>query len=147
MTTTLSIICRVLIICVFTFLASHNLLAQQKGEFIEASIGLGLSAPYEFDESSGESGNSGFYLQGEYVLGLRKWLAIRPYAGFIFTSPSKEEVRYEATSRAFLLGGKARLIAPIPYVAPYFELGIGLSAGAFTTTTPTRTIEKNGVLI
>ncbi len=120
----------------------------RKGEFINASIGFGLAAPYEDIDIYG----SGFYAQAEYVLGMTKWFGLRPYAGLILTSPDKTNTKeeyseYKVTSNAFLLGGKARLAAPIPWVAPYLELGVGISAGSFTTFTPNTDIKKNGVLM
>ena len=119
-----------------------------KGEFINASIGLGLSAPYDNSDNSG----SGFYAQGEYVFGLSKWFGLRPYAGFVLTSPLNTEDKqpnqpeYKVTSKAFMIGGKARILAPIPYVAPYFEVGLGMSVGTFQTYTEETNIKKSGVL-
>ncbi len=119
-----------------------------KGKFINASIGYGVSAPNEDIEIYG----SGFYAQGEYVIGLAKWFGIRPYAGLILTSPNKNTTHqdlseYETTSKAFLLGSKARICAPIPWVAPYFEIGIGASIGSFVTYTPYVDKKKNGLLM
>lgn len=116
-----------------------------KGRSFKASIGLGLSAPYDDVDLTG----SGFYAQGEYVFGISKWFGIRPYAGVIFTHADKNEnlPGYKVTSDAFLFGGKARILAPIPYVAPYFELGVGGSIGSFETYTPFTDIKKNGFLM
>lgn len=50
------------------------------------------------------------------------------------------------TSNAFLFGGKTRIKAPIPWVAPYFEIGIGASIGTFETVTPFTNINKTGLL-
>lgn len=57
---------------------------QVKAQFIneksiDASIGLVLSAPCD-DVYVAESG---FCLQGEYVLTITKWIDIRPYAGLL----------------------------------------------------------------
>ena len=38
------------------------------------------------------------------------------------------------------------MTAPIPYVAPYLEIGIGASIGSFITFTPTTDIEKKGII-
>jgi hypothetical protein len=119
----------------------------RKGEFINASIGLGLSSP---DDESDVFGN-GFYAQGEYVLNLNTWFGLRPYAGFILTSSEQtddpqNQSAYEVTSNAFLLGGKVRVTAPFPWVAPYFEIGIGASMGSFKTFTPFTNLEENGIL-
>ncbi|MEL0454867.1 hypothetical protein WJN01_01405 [Flavobacteriaceae bacterium SZ-1-7] len=133
---------------IFTVLLVNNITAQpQKGNFINANIGLGVSVPYDDYEIAG----SGFYIQGEYVLGLKTWFGLRPYAGFITTSPNEdvtsENLRaFEVTSSAFLLGTKARIVAPIPWIAPYVEIGIGASIGSFTTYTPDTNKEAKGLL-
>jgi hypothetical protein len=138
------------VIVIFTITLPNLVKAQpRKGKFINASIGLGITGPYDQSDISG----SGFYAQGEYVLGLSKWFGIRPYAGLILTSPKKivdqqNQPEYKVTSKAFLLGGKARILAPIPYVAPYFEIGVGVSMGSFQTYTPlTNNISKNGLIM
>lgn len=120
----------------------------RKGEFIQASIGLGMSAPDENYDIIG----TGIYAQAEYVMGLTKWFGVRPYIGFISTAPHPDGAdpnlsQYQVTSKAFLIGGKARIAAPIPYVAPYLELGIGTSIGKFVTYTPTILNEKKGLVL
>lgn len=139
----------IFIVIIFTILLCNLSQAQpRKGEFIDVSIGYGLSFPFDDVDIT----SSGFYVQGEYVLGLSKWFGIRPYAGLIVTSTDKNtniesQPEYKVTSKAFLLGGKARISAPIPWVAPYFEVGIGLSMGSFETFTPYTSIKKNGVVM
>ena len=133
------------IILFFSFIINAQ---PQKGKFIDAAIGLGISAPYD----NIDIGGSGFYAQGEYVFGLKKWFGFRPYAGFIITSPSESITnqnltQYEVTSKAFLLGGKIRVAAPIPWVAPYIEIGLGASIGSFVTYTPETNKKKNGLLM
>lgn len=44
------------------------------------------------------------------------------------------------------MGGKARVKAPIPYVAPYIEAGIGASIGSFETSTFFTGIKKSGII-
>ena len=130
----------------FTLLLTNLTNAQpQKGKSIKASIGLGLSAPYDDVDLTG----SGFYAQGEYVIGITRWFGVRPYAGVVFTSADENEnlPGYKVTSDAFLFGGKARVVAPIPYVAPYIEVGLGGSIGSFETYTPFTNIKKNGMLV
>jgi hypothetical protein len=133
----------------FTILLSNLAKAQPRtGEFIDVSIGFGLSAPYDDSNITG----SGFYAQGEYVFGITKWFGIRPYAGLVLTSADKNVDQqnlpdYKVTSKAFLLGGKARIAAPIPWVAPFFEIGIGASIGSFETYTPSTNIKKNGIVM
>ena len=139
-----------LIVALFSMFFSNQAKAQPStGRFIDVSVGFGLSAPYD----DVNIGGSGFYAQGEYVFGLSKWIGIRPYAGIILTSPEGitepeyAQKGYKVTSKAFLLGGKARVCAPIPWVAPYFEIGVGASIGSFETYTPFTDIKKNGLLM
>ena len=138
------------VITLFTIFLSSPVKAQpRKGRFIDVSVGMGISAPYD----DVNIGGSGFYAQGEYVFGLTKWFGIRPYAGIIITSPDEitdplyEQQGYKVTSKAFLFGGKARICAPIPWVAPYFEIGVGASIGSFETYTPFTDIKKSGLLM
>ncbi len=119
---------------------------QQKS--IEASIGLGYT---QVDENISMYGD-GFYLQGEYVLKVYSWFELRPYAGIIFAKAESEKTApndpvYKSVTNAFLIGGKTRLKAPIPYFAPYFEIGIGASLGSFEVYTPLRNIEKEGIIL
>jgi hypothetical protein len=127
---------------------------QVKGQFIkekaiDISIGIGLS--YPLDAVDDEVFGSGFYAQGEYVLTLAKWIDLRPYAGFILNQANAKQNQqnkpeYKSTTNAFLLGGKIRVIAPIPKVAPYFEVGVGASIGSFKTFTPYTNIDKSGLI-
>lgn len=142
------------LICVLLFiffLPQLSTAQTQKGRFIDVSIGLGFSAANTQSEEI-ETIGSGFYAQGEYVFGLTKWFSVRPYAGFILTSPDKNltreenEPNYEVTTKAFLIGGKVRITAPIPYVAPYIETGLGASIGSFRTYTEFSDIEENGLI-
>jgi hypothetical protein len=137
------------VIAFFTIFLFNLAKAQpRKGEFIDLSVGFGLSAPYDEADIVG----SGFYAQAEYVMGITKWFGIRPYAGLVLTSADKNpdpenQPEYKVTSKSFLLGGKARVCAPIPWVAPYFEVGVGASIGSFETYTPYTNIKKNGILM
>jgi hypothetical protein len=138
---------KIFAITLFILLLPNLVKAQRKGEFINAAIGRGISVPNDNSDPLG----AGFYAQGEYVLGVTKWVAIRPYAGVILTSPKNDvdqqnQAEYKVTSKAFLLGGKVRIVAPIPYIAPYFEIGIGASIGSFQTYTPFTNINKSGVI-
>ncbi|MBF7091844.1 hypothetical protein IUY40_09850 [Flavobacterium sp. ALJ2] len=140
---------KIFIIIIITIFSSHLAKAQpRKGEFINVAVGLGLTAPYDETDING----TGFYAQGEYVFGLTKWVGLRPYAGLILTSTNQNsnlqnQHEYKVTTNAFLIGGKARICAPIPWVAPYIEIGIGASIGSFETYTPLTRIKKNGLLM
>ena len=119
-----------------------------KEKSINAQIGLGLSAPIN---SVDETVDTGFFLQGELVLKVKSWFDIRPYAGFIFTNSDGRDLENNPTdeiseSKAFLMGGKVRLRAPIPWVAPYIEGGIGASIGSFQTVTFFENIDRTGLI-
>ena len=137
------------IVFIFSGIFCNSIYAQpQTGEFINVSIGLGVSAPMYEDEN--EITGNGFYAQGEYVWSPLSWFGLRPYAGVIIASGElKEEGKpeYKIKSNAALLGVKVRLAAPIPYVAPFIESGVGMSIGSFETYTAYTNLKKNGVLL
>ncbi len=119
-----------------------------KEKSINAQVGLGLSAPYK---SVDEVTDDGFFAQGELVLKVKSWIEFRPYAGFILTNSNGEDLNgnptnEKAETRAFLLGGKVRVRAPVPWVAPYVEIGIGTSIGKFETFTAFTNIDKSGII-
>ena len=119
-----------------------------KEKSINAQIGYGLSSP---NNSVDEIVGDGFFVQGELVLKVTSWLELRPYAGLILTSSNGKDLNdnptdEKAESKAFLLGGKARVRAPIPWVAPYIEIGIGTSIGKFETFTAFDNIDKSGII-
>lgn len=115
---------------------------------INIQIGYGLSSPYN---SVDEIVDDGFFAQGELVLKVASWVEFRPYAGFILTSSNGRDLNNNPTgekaeTKAFLLGGKVRVRAPIPWVAPYVEIGIGTSLGKFETLTAFDNIDKSGII-
>lgn len=135
-----------LTITILAIFFSHFVEAQTR-KSLDVSIGMGISAPFDDVDITG----SGFYAQGEYVYDLTTWFGLRPYAGLVLTSADKnakyDPFGYKVTSNAFLLGAKTRISAPIPWVAPYFEIGIGASVGTFVTSTPFVNMEEKGVLM
>lgn len=138
---------KILFTFLFAIVFSTAIHAQpRKGEFINATVGLGISIP---NDESKYSAN-GYYFQGEYVFCSSKWLALRPYLGVLSTSNTVDEnnlpTSYIVTTQAVLLGGKARFCAPIPYVALYIDLGLGASIGTFRTFTPLTNEKKSGVI-
>lgn len=119
-----------------------------KEKSINAQIGYGMSAP---NNSADKIVSEGFFLQGDLVLKVLSWVELRPYAGLILTNSTGKNLNGNPTnekveSKAFLIGGKTRLRAPIPWVAPYAELGIGVSIGKFETFTAFTDINKSGVI-
>ncbi|WP_318308274.1 hypothetical protein [Flagellimonas crocea] len=119
-----------------------------KEKAINAQIGYGLTIP---TNSINNIADDGFFAQGEFILKAASWVEFRPYAGIILTSSNGKDLNGDPTtekaeSKAFLLGGKTRIKAPIPWVAPYAEIGIGTSIGKFRTNTFFDDIEKSGII-
>lgn len=130
-------------------LASNVVEAQFiKEKALNVQIGYGMSVPYySFDDII----NTGFFAQGELVMKVASWVEFRPYVGFIGTNSNGKTFQDEPTderaeSKAILLGGKTRLRAPIPWVAPYAEIGIGTSIGKFETITGFSNFDKSGII-
>ena len=134
-------------VILFSVLLCNAAYAQpQTGEFINVNIGLGVSAPYDESELDG----TGFYAQAEYIYSPLSWFGVRPYAGVIIASgdsdePGKQDLKMK--TNAALLGAKIRLVAPIPYFAPFIESGVGMSIGSFETHTEYTNLKKSGVLL
>ncbi|NAS31402.1 hypothetical protein GTQ40_10495 [Flavobacteriaceae bacterium R38] len=137
------------LILILIVLVSNSIEAQFiKEKAINAQIGYGLSVP---NNSVDDVVDDGFFAQGELVLKAASWIEFRPYAGFILTNSNGTDLNdnptdEKAESKAFLLGGKARIRAPIPWVAPYVEIGIGTSIGKFETLTAFDNIDKSGII-
>jgi hypothetical protein len=134
-----------LIMClVFSQLSTAQFVKERS---IDIAIGYGLSAPYDNIDVVG----TGFYLQGEYVLKLASWVELRPYAGLILARTNNRdnlpgEPDYRSDSNGALLGGKVRLTAPIPWIAPFAEIGMGTSIGSFETLTPFTNEQASGLI-
>jgi hypothetical protein len=150
------------LIFVFLTLLTFNISNAQfiKEKAINVSLGIGYAFPFEDSDVMG----SGFYASGEYILKVASWVDFKPYAGLVLTKSrliedynpeddlnlnpnelKKSDLR--STTNALLLGGKIRVKAPIPYFAPYFEIGIGTSIGSFETITYGNNINKNGPIL
>ncbi|WP_282067896.1 hypothetical protein [Olleya namhaensis] len=119
-----------------------------KEKSINAQIGYGFTFPYDSTE---DFGDDGFFAQSELVLKITNWVDFRPYAGFIITNSNGKDLDGNPTnqiaeSQAFLLGAKSRIRIPIPYVAPYAEVGIGTSIGKFRTLTRFYNFDKTGII-
>lgn len=110
-------------------LAPLRLAAQvQQGE-----IALGLGGSF-VDAQQDVYGLGGSVVYDRWVAGPR-WAGVRVYAGGFLsrTNGSTCPVAVQAcsVSSQIAVGGlKLRLLAPIPFVAPFLELGGGMSAGS-----------------
>jgi hypothetical protein len=98
--------------------------------------GVGFSFVSIANEEINGSG-SGVMAQAEYVYAKKVWVTPRAYSGLLFTTPDDDcdsgVTPCDVASKIWFLGGKVRLLAPIPYVAPFFELGVGASIGSLST--------------
>ena len=138
---------RLLIFLFFLTTWTFSIAQSVKQKAIDISVGYGLSAPYDDVDVSGD----GFYLQGEFVLVFNNWLDLRPYAGLILAKTFNGDdalpgSRFRSDAEAGLLGTKARIKAPTPWVSPYLEFGIGVSIGTFTTFTQFTDLRESGLL-
>lgn len=122
----------------------------REGHFVDGALGYGLSSPYDGSEVRG----TGVLAKGEYVYAPSSWAGVRPYGGMVLTWRDQIDVRCvdtgidcEVTAKIGVLGAKGRLAIPIPWVAPFFELGAGLSFGSLRTRTPEVDRTRSGVLI
>lgn len=136
---------RLVLIVLGALLVSEVAEAQQSGHALEPSIAFASTLPTSDDADSEVSG-SGWLMRLEYNLGATSYLAWKPYVGLLRTSSSDERkdqdprcrraaVECEATTHAVLLGSKLRVALPIPWFAPFAEVGLGLSLGYSRTET------------
>jgi hypothetical protein len=100
---------------------------------VHAYGGLGVDQP---SGDGVEGKGSGLLLGAEYARSSFDYL--RFYGGLQFTSPDRDSCGEfvspcEVSSKIGFFGAKLRLSAPIPYVAPYFEIGLGGSLGRMVT--------------
>ena len=116
----------------------------------EKTLSLGLNWPnasVAFNYSTNFPAKGiGYFV--EYKQSLCNWLDFVSYAAYSQTTADTREwveEDYFSTQNAFTLGSKTRITFPIPYVAPYLELGFGLGFGKFDTNSPTLQLSKNGL--
>lgn len=106
---------------------------EQAQHLLGGWIGYGLSSASGQSQTMG----TGFFAMGEYAYELSIAFEPRAYAGLLLTSPDKngcfEADHCEVIAKIGFVGVKGRLIAPIPYIAPFLELGLGVSAGYLRT--------------
>jgi hypothetical protein len=109
------------------------------------SVGFGISVP-TVEGTDPDSG--GLYAAGEFVLVPSMWFSPRLYGGVLFTSTDPSTCPTpgcDVSAKIGFLGIKGRLTIPIPYVAPFLELGLGMSVGTLTTRIYDTDVEFTGV--
>jgi hypothetical protein len=129
----------------------------------EARHWVGGRAGYAVTKATdGSADGEGGWLAGEYAYVLSSWFQLGAYAGSVLTfsergdedcvdEPANRRERREqgttceVSAQIGFLGGKGRLIIPIPFVAPFFEFGLGPSIGALHTRTSELREQTEGV--
>jgi len=104
------------------------------------------------DEDDDIPSDAGLWLSAEYVSGLASFVSLKAYATFIHASEDGEHPGptcrrdgkdCDVGAHGLMLGGKGRLALPIPWVAPFIELGLGVSGGHFVTDTVAHRFKRN----
>jgi hypothetical protein len=117
---------------------AHPALAQpglgKAPQWLQVAGGLGGS----FTLVDGANGTgSGGYVAVELLSPTYEWATGSLYSGVLLTRPEGDcgpgVFPCDLSAGIFFLGAKGRLVAPIPWVAPFFELGVGISIGRTTT--------------
>jgi hypothetical protein len=110
------------------------------------SLGLGMSGA---TQTGAHATADGFYGEGEYWIAPLSWLQLRSFAGVLLTSTDPHTCSNasscDVSERILFGGGKIRLLAPIPYVAPYVETGLGLSFGSIRAVDVNVDQRMNGI--
>jgi hypothetical protein len=103
--------------------------------FFTFSIGIGFSGA---DGRHDTTAANGLYLAAEYWAKLYPWLNLRTYLGALGTGTNQTYCHTtgdcDVSQDVALVGAKVRLVAPIPWIAPFFEAGLGLSIGVIHAT-------------
>ncbi len=124
--------CRLALCLAASVLASPAL--AEDGRFVGISAGLGLSA---VDSSTMDGSGTGAYARADYLPARGTWFTPILYAGLLYTRPEHDcganVAPCDVSSQLVFAGARFRMMAPIPYVGPFFELGLGGSVGRMTT--------------
>src|SRR5438128_2647440 len=93
------------------------------------AAGLGLAFPERQGGQDVSGRGTGAYAEAEYIFRPVHWFTPRLYAGLLLTAPESNcgagVVPCDVSAKIFFAGAKLRLMAPIPYVGPFIELGFG----------------------
>ena len=101
------------------------------GHRIDVAAGLGFSSPRD-DTLKG--GGDGGFLGADYVFLPGSAVTPRVYGGLLLTFPERDRcASCDIEAQIAFAGVKLRAMAPIPWVGPYLEFGLGLSAGYMRT--------------
>lgn len=102
--------------------------------WLQVAGGLGGSFTL-VDDANGTG--SGGYVAVEVLSPTYEWVTGSLYGGLFLTWPEGDcgpgVVPCDLSASIFFLGVKGRVVAPISWVAPFLELGVGISIGRTTT--------------
>jgi hypothetical protein len=116
---------------------------------LQVSAGIGFAFPTDEELADANADGIGAFGEVEYVYSRVEWATPRAYAGVLLTGTSDdcELTPCDVSAKIGFVGVKGRLLAPIPYVAPFFELGVGASLGSMSTRAGGLVdIEQSGVM-
>jgi len=99
---------------------------------LDIMAGLGVAYP----TAAGTDGSAyGFTAEVSYVWFIQRWFSPRVYAGTLITGQGdcKGHEPCDIGAQVGFAGGLVHLMAPIPWIGPFFEVGLGASAGSIHT--------------
>jgi len=110
---------------------------------LSLAAGIGIASAERRNGQDVEGRGAGAYAKAEYVFRPVHWFTPRLYAGTVLAPADEGSCgagvdACDVSAKIFFFGGKFRLMAPIPYVGPFIELGIGGSIGRITTRSGTQ---------
>lgn len=112
-----------------------SLFAQEGRQF---QISGGWAFSYASDGRPRNGRGHGAAVSLEYILNWTRWVDGRLYGGVVFSGPDRGSCGSgvepcSVSSQIGMAGAKGRLLIPIPWVAPFLEMGAGVSAGSIET--------------
>ncbi len=106
---------------------------------IRAVLGMSVSMTAEVrDKNEEDPYGRGIYLNVGHVWRANRAVQPIAYVGAIFTAPYDDSCWHadnscNVSASTIFTGGKVRLMIPIPWVGPFIEAGLGVSAGRITS--------------
>jgi len=118
--------------------AAHAAAADdESSRAVGVAAGLGFAFPERQNGQDVSGRGTGAFAEAEYIFRPAHWFTPRLYAGVLLAAPDSNcgagVVPCDVSAKIFFAGAKFRLMAPIPYVGPFIELGFGASAGHIST--------------
>jgi hypothetical protein len=116
-------------------LGAGQVRADETPHRLNVSAGLGYAFPMDEALDDTDASGRGGFGEVEYMYREREWAVPQVYAGVLLSAPSSDcqLTPCDVSANIGFFGVKERLLAPIPYVAPFIELGLGASIGSMST--------------